>query len=74
MKDLDDRFALIEKRVRALLSENNSLAARVGELERELAQARNEAREQGQFHDAKLHVREKIENILHALEAAGLKK
>jgi cell division septum initiation protein DivIVA len=74
VKDFDDRFALIEKRLRALLSENKSLAARVNELERELAQARNEAREQGQFHDTKLHVRKKIESILHALEDAGLKK
>ncbi len=74
MKDLEDRFALVEKRVQAIVEHNRSLAARVRELERELAQARREAQELAHVHVAKLHIREKIENILHAIESVGIKK
>ncbi len=43
VKKLETRFMLVEKRIRALLDENGTLAARVSELERELAQAKNDA-------------------------------
>jgi len=74
LKDLEDRFALVEKRVQAIVENNRALATRVRELERELAQARREAQELAHVHVAKLHIREKIENILHAIESAGIKK
>ena len=74
MKDIQDRFAVIEERVRALLAENGHLAARVSDLEEELAQARREARELEQFRGRKIHIRERIENILHTLESIDGKK
>ena len=74
MKDIHDKFAVIEERVRALLAANEHLAARVSDLEEELAQARREARELEQFRGRKLHIRERIENILRTLESIGVKK
>ncbi|MGE5174720.1 MAG: hypothetical protein ACM3MD_12920 [Betaproteobacteria bacterium] len=74
MKDLDDRFALIEDRVRALLAKNKNLSVRINELEQELAQAQRESRELERLHGKKLHIRQRIENILHALESIGARK
>jgi chaperonin cofactor prefoldin len=74
VKDLEIRFAEIEKRVKTLVSENASLKKSIGELERELAQARQKAQELENFHGKRLHIREKIERILHALEAVEEKK
>jgi chromosome segregation ATPase len=71
MKSIEERFAEAEKRVRGLVSENAALRNRVRELERELDEVRREARDLGHFHGKRLHVREKIERILSALEAAG---
>lgn len=74
MKDLEDRFAEVEKRVESLVSENRDLAKRVSELTEELSRARSESQELENFVGKKMHVREKIERILQALEAAGEKK
>jgi predicted nucleic acid-binding Zn-ribbon protein len=74
VKDLEDKFVEVEKRVKALVSENADLKKRVSGLERELTAARRESRELENFHGKRLHIREKIERILHALEAAGEKK
>jgi chromosome segregation ATPase len=71
MKSIEERFAEAEKRVRALVSENAILKRQVREFERELAQLRREARDLQHFHGKRMHVREKIEHILTALEAAG---
>ncbi len=71
MKSIEERFAEVEKRVRALVSGNAALKRQVRELERELAEARREARDLQHFHGKRMHVREKIERILSALEAAG---
>ena len=71
MKSIEERFAEAEKRVRALVSENTALRKQVGELERELAEVRREARDLSHFHGKRMHVREKIERILSALETAG---
>jgi len=65
---------VIEERVRALRAENDHLTARVSALEEELAQARREAQGLEQFRGRKLHIRERIENILHTLESIGGKK
>lgn len=69
-KNLEEQFAEVERRVRALLAENARLADRARELERELAQLRHETRDLQNFHGKRMHVREKIERVLNALEAA----
>jgi chromosome segregation ATPase len=74
VKDLEDRFAEVEKRVASLVSENRDLAKRVSELTEELSRARRGSQELEDFVGTKMHVREKIERILQALEAAGEKK
>ncbi len=74
MKDLDEKFGMVEKRVQALLAQNKNLTERISNLEQELLAARREAR-QSEHNDARnLRIREKIEHILHALEAIGVKK
>jgi multidrug resistance efflux pump len=72
--DLEERFGIIERRVKALVAENKNLKARVAQLERELDQAKREARDLAHLEGTKTHIREKIENILSQLEAVGLKK
>jgi len=68
------RFAEVEQRVTAIVSENAELRNRVAELEEELAQARQQGKELENFHGIRLRIREKIERILHALEAVEEKK
>jgi chromosome segregation ATPase len=74
VKDLEDKFAEVEKRVKSLVSENRDLAKRVSELTEELSRARRGSQELEDFVGKKMHVREKIERILQAFEAAGEKK
>ena len=74
MKDIETRFAEVEKRVAALVDVNKDLKKRIRELEQELARARQESQEFENFHGKRIHIREKIERILHTLEAAGDKK
>jgi chromosome segregation ATPase len=69
VKKLETRFAIVEKRIQALLDEKGTLAARVDELERELAEARNAARNLEEHQGKTTHVRKKIENILQSLES-----
>lgn len=70
MKDLETKFAEVEKRIQALVAENKGLTERVRELEHELTHARREAQELQNLHGKKMHIREKVERILHSLEAA----
>ncbi len=70
MKDLETKFAEVEKRIGALVAENKVLMGRVRELEHELTHARREAQELQNLHGKKMHIREKVERILHSLEAA----
>ncbi len=74
MRDLADKFAEVEKRVKGLVAENAELKERAAELERELAAARSESQELGNLHGKKAQIREKIESVLRALEAAGEKQ
>jgi len=74
MKDLEERFAEIERRVRPLVAENRSHKKRIRELEKELNQARCDVQKSAQFNDSKLHLRERIEKVLRALEAVGVNK
>ncbi len=71
MKDLHRKFAEIETRVKALIAENATLRERAAALERELTAAREEAREFESLNGAKLHIREKVESALKALEAVS---
>jgi chromosome segregation ATPase len=73
LKNIRDRFALIEERVRALRASNNHLSARVSDLEQELAKARRDVKELEHFRGRKLHIKERIENILRTLESMGTK-
>jgi len=70
VKDLETKFAEVEKRIGALVAENKVLMGRVRELEHELTHARREAQELQNLHGKKMHIREKVERILHSLEAA----
>lgn len=73
MKNIRDRFALIEERVRALQTSNSHLLARVSDLEQELVQARRDVKELEHFRGRKLHIKERIENILRTLESMTTK-
>jgi chromosome segregation ATPase len=68
LKDIEDRFSEIEKRVNELVTQNRLLKNRVKELDQELAHVRREAQQVEHFHGKKLHIKEKIEKILNSLE------
>jgi chromosome segregation ATPase len=70
-KSIEERFAEVERRVRALVAENSALTRRVREQEEELVQLRREAQDLQHLHGRRMHVREKIERVLAALEEAG---
>ncbi len=74
MKDLEDKFREVERRVEALVAENADLRKRVSGLERELDEARRGSGELENLRGKKIHIREKIERVLNALEAVGEKK
>jgi chromosome segregation ATPase len=74
LKDLEERFAEIEKRVQALVSRNKGLTGRISELEQELVQARRAAQGMEHFHGKQLHIKEKIERILQSLETVHNKE
>jgi chaperonin cofactor prefoldin len=70
LKDLEDRFAMIENRVKMLVTRNKDLKNRIRELDQELAQVRRDVQNVEYFHGKKLHIKEKIERILQTLENA----
>jgi predicted RNase H-like nuclease (RuvC/YqgF family) len=74
MKDLAERFAEIERRVRPLVDENHSLKKRVRDLEKELNQTRCDMQKSAQINNKQAHLRERIEAILRALETVDIKK
>ena len=74
MKDLEAKFTEIEKRVAVFVRENKALKARVRELEKELAEARRISNELENSHGKQMHIREKVERVLHSLEAMGTKE
>jgi predicted RNase H-like nuclease (RuvC/YqgF family) len=74
MKDLEERFAEIERRIRPLAAENRSHKKRIGELEEELNQTRRDVQKSAQFNDKQARLRERIEKILKALEAVDVNK
>ncbi len=74
MRELADKFAEIEKRVKALVAENAGLKKRTEELERELAAVRRETRDIESLQGRNSQIREKIESVLSALEAVSSRK
>ena len=72
MKDLEERFAEVEKRVKTLVAENRTLKGRIRELEQELVDVRQEAQKFSNLHGKQLHIREKVERVLHSLETLGM--
>jgi predicted RNase H-like nuclease (RuvC/YqgF family) len=74
MKDLAERFAEIERRIKPISTENRALKKRVRELEKELNQARCDMQKSAQFNDKQVHLRERIETILRTLETVDMKK
>ena len=74
LNDLEDRFAVIERRIQELLDRNRALGVRVVELEQELAGMRDASREMEQLQATKLRLREKLGAILQNLESVTGKK
>jgi len=74
VKNLDEKFVEIERRVTALVTENRSHKKRVKELEKELNLTRHDVKKSAQVHDKQLHLREKVEKILKDLEAVEVKE
>jgi chromosome segregation ATPase len=74
VKNLEEKFAEIERRVKALVDENRSHKKRVRELEKELSQTRHVAQRSVKIHDKQLHLRERVEKILKDLEAVEIKQ
>ena len=72
VEGLEERFAEIEKRVKDLVTENRTLKGRIRELEQHLAEARKESLKFSNLHGKQLHIREKIERVLHSLESVGV--
>ena len=72
MNDLEERFVEVEKRVKALVTENRTLKGRIRELEQELVEVRQEAQQFSNLHGKQLHIREKVERVLHSLESLGV--
>jgi cell division septum initiation protein DivIVA len=68
LKNLDSRFAEVEKRVKMLVADNERLRKNVSQLERELKEARRQSEELHHFHGKRLRIREKIEKVLQSLE------
>lgn len=74
MKNLEEKFAEIERRVKELVAENRSHKKRVKELEKELNLTRHDAKKSAQAHDKQLLLRQRVEKILKDLEAVEVKE
>jgi len=74
MKDLEEQFAEIERRVRPLVAENRTHKKRIRDLEKELNETRRKVQKSAQFDDKQMHLRERIEKILQALEGINIDK
>jgi cell division septum initiation protein DivIVA len=70
-RDIEERFGIIEQRVRAMTAENRALKKRVAELEREIEQARSEEQTCRLNDGVAAQVRERIEKVLLSLEKIG---
>ncbi len=71
---LEERFAVIERRIRTLLDRNRALETRVAELEQELARRGDASGELEQLQEIKRRLREKVGGILNNLESLTERK
>ena len=69
VKRLEADFAIVERRVQALVAENRGLKKRVRELETEIAEARRSSQDLEHLQSRRMHIREKVERVLLSLEA-----
>ena len=69
VKRIEAAFTIVEKRVKALVTENRGLKKRVRELEGELAEARRSSQDLEHLNSRRMHIREKVERVLQSLEA-----
>lgn len=74
MQELEAKFSEVEKRIKALVSENAAGKARIRELEQELASARLAEKDRDHFRGKQAVIREKVERVLQTLETMETKK
>jgi hypothetical protein len=74
VKNLEEKFAEIEKRVKALVSENRAQKKRIRELEKDLNLTRHDAKQSDLFQEKQLQLRERVEKILKDLEAVEVRE
>jgi hypothetical protein len=73
VKELGSRFAEVERRVRALVAENQGLRARVRELEEERGTLGEAARDSEALRASKTQVQDRLKRLLRLLETIETK-
>lgn len=74
VKDLVARFAEVEKRVRALATENSHLREQIRELEDRLGKADDSSREVESLRAKKEQVRNRLKRLLRVLDSMEIKE
>jgi len=74
VKELGSRFAEVERRVRALVAENQGLRARVRELEDERGRLGEAARDSDALRANKSQVQERLKRLLRLLETIEVRE
>jgi len=74
VKDLGSRFAEVERRVRALVAENQGLRARVNELEEERGRLGDAARDSDALRANKAQVQDRLKRLLRLLETIEVRE
>jgi len=74
VKELSSRFAEVERRVRALVTENQGLRARVRELEDERGRLGEAARDSDALRANKSQVQDRLKRLLRLLETVEVRE
>ncbi|NTW65592.1 MAG: hypothetical protein HGB21_04655 [Nitrospirae bacterium] len=74
VKELGSRFAEVERRVRALVAENQGLLARVRELEEERGRLGEAARDSDALRANKSQVQDRLKRLLRLLETIEVRE
>jgi hypothetical protein len=74
VKELGSRFAEVERRVRALVTENQGLRARVRELEDERGRLGEAARDSDALRANKSQVQDRLKRLLRLLETIKVRE
>jgi hypothetical protein len=74
VKELGSRFAEVERRVRALVTENQGLRARVRELEDERGRLGEAARDSDALRANKSQVQDRLKRLLRLLETIEVRE